>query len=71
MKTAITSLQILFSVLLIGAILLQAKGTGLGSLWGGTGGSYRSKRGIEKTLFTATIILVIFFLLIAIVNLLI
>ena len=60
--------QILVSLLLSTTILLQAKGTGLGTAWGGTSLTYRSKRGAEKLLFTATIILAILFVLLALIN---
>ena len=64
MKTPLTIIQIVISVLLIGVILLQAKGTGLGNVFGGGGGEmYRSKRGMEKILYTGTFILMILFLL--------
>lgn len=54
--------QLIVSILLIVAILLQNRGTGLGSAFGGSGGVYLTKRGLEKKLFLATIILsVIFF----------
>lgn len=60
-------LQILVSVLLIISVLLQVKGSGFGSALGGmTGGSvYRTKRGLERTLFQATILLVIVFLFVS------
>lgn len=58
--------QIIISVLLIGAILLQSRGSGLGSAWGGGGESYHTKRGVEKSLFIGTIILVISFSLVSI-----
>ena len=58
--------QILVSIMLIVVVLLQAKGAGgLGSAFGGTGGgqsSFRTRRGLEKTLFQATIVLTIVFL---------
>ena len=50
-------IQIILGVLLIVAILFQQKGTGLGSAFGGEGQVYRSKRGVERLLFIATIIL--------------
>jgi len=50
------------------AILLQARGAGLGRAWGGGGEFYRSKRGMEKILQRATIILVILFLLTSIIS---
>ena len=47
-------------------ILLQAKGSGIGTaLGGGTGGSFRTRRGVEKTLFQLTIFLAIVFLAIS------
>lgn len=48
------------------AILLQAKGTGLGRAWGGGGEFYRSKRGVEKVLFRLTIALAVLFFIISI-----
>lgn len=63
--------QITVSMLLIGAILLQQKGTGLGASFGGSGQIYRSKRGLEKILFWATIVLAVIFSLTAVANLII
>lgn len=54
-------IQIVFAVLLIAVILLQSKGAGLGQAWGGGGEFYRSKRGVEKILFRATIVLAVIF----------
>lgn len=60
-------LQILVSVILIVVILLQVKGSGFGAALGGmSGGSvYRTKRGLERTLFQATIILTIVFIFVS------
>ncbi len=55
-------LQIIISIALISSILLQSRGTGLGSAWGGQGKSYHSKRGVEKVLFKATIALATLFI---------
>lgn len=61
-KQLILVIQIIVSVLLILSILLQVRGSGLGSLFGNVGGEfYRSKRGIEKFLYRATIILAVLF----------
>lgn len=68
MKTFITILQILISLFLVASILLQVRGTGLGSAWGGGGESYRSRRGMEKILFAATILLAAGFLLLSLAN---
>jgi len=54
-------LQIIFSVLLVAAILLQARGSGLGSVFGGEGNIFRTKRGLDKILFYFTIIVSILF----------
>ena len=55
--------QLLISVVLIVVVLLQTRGTDIGAAFGGTGGSssYRTRRGLEKTLFQLTIILAIIF----------
>lgn len=50
------------SLLLILAILLQNRGAGLGGIFGGEGNVYRTKRGVEKVLFIATIVLAVAFL---------
>lgn len=57
-------IQIVLSVLLIGGILLQKSEAGLGSAFGGGdsfSSGYHTKRGAEKVLFTATIIIAILF----------
>lgn len=61
MKEVVFIGQIVISILLMVAILLQAKGTGLGQAWGGGGEFYGSKRGVEKILFKITIALAILF----------
>jgi preprotein translocase subunit SecG len=60
-------LQIVISSILIIAVLLQAKGSGFGAALGGmSGGStFRTKRGLERTLFQATILLTIVFIFIS------
>jgi len=68
MKNIITIIQIIISVLLIVVIVLQSQGTGLGGAWGGTGESYRSKRGVEKILLFATIILASLFFITSVIN---
>lgn len=57
---------IVISVLLVIFILLQQQGSGLGTMFGGTGGGegYRSKRGAEKFFFNATIALIVFFVVV-------
>jgi preprotein translocase subunit SecG len=62
--------QLLISIVLIVVILLQSKGTDIGSAFGGGGpvgggSSFRTRRGLEKTLFQLTIVLAVVFLLIS------
>jgi preprotein translocase subunit SecG len=59
--------QILVSVALIVAILLQARGTGLSGTFGGDSAVYRSRRGIERRLWQFTIALLVLFVLFALV----
>jgi preprotein translocase subunit SecG len=54
--------QILVSIILIVVILLQAKGSGFGAGLGGQTSAFRTRRGLEKTLFQATIVLTVLFL---------
>jgi preprotein translocase subunit SecG len=70
MKLAVIFIQIFIAILLIILILSQAKGAGLGSAWGGSSEFYTTRRGMEKIIFVATIILATLFLLLSIVNLL-
>ncbi len=69
MQKAIFIAQIVVSVLLVGAILLQHRGAGLSAVFGGGGNVYRTKRGLEKGLFVLTIFLVILFVAIGVVSL--
>lgn len=56
--------QLIISILLIGAVLLQNKGSGLSSAFGGgSGEAFHTKRGLEKFLSTATVVLGILFVL--------
>jgi preprotein translocase subunit SecG len=55
--------QILVSFALITVILLQAKGSGFGAGLGGQTSAFRTRRGLEKTLFQATIALTVVFLM--------
>jgi preprotein translocase subunit SecG len=59
--------QIFVSIVLILVVLLQVKGSGFGAALGGmSGGSvYRTKRGLERTLFQATILLIIVFIFVS------
>jgi len=52
--------QIVISVVLIGVILLQTRNSGLGSSFGGDS-IYKTRRGLDRTLFQMTIVLAILF----------
>ncbi|KUK79375.1 MAG: Preprotein translocase, SecG subunit [Microgenomates bacterium 39_7] len=69
MQTAYSVAQIIVSVLLVVLILLQAKGTGLGSTWGGGGETYHTRKGVEKIVFVTTIVGIFIFVLLSIANL--
>ncbi|MDP6510689.1 MAG: preprotein translocase subunit SecG [Dehalococcoidia bacterium] len=58
--------QILVSVFVIMAILMQVRGGGLGGIFGAPDTTFRSRRGIEKTLFRFTIALMVLFVMLSI-----
>jgi len=58
-------IQVVIAILLMVAILMQNRGAGLGGVFGGGGGVYLTKRGLEKKLFIATIVLASLFILIS------
>lgn len=60
--------EIMVSIGLIAAILLQSRGAGLGATFGGESSAYRSRRGVEKTLFQFTIVLAALFVIICLVS---
>lgn len=72
--TVLQVIQLLSSVLLVLAVLLQTpkSNSGLGGTIGGgggdSGGGYRTRRGIENTLFQITIGLTIIFIIVSVVN---
>jgi preprotein translocase subunit SecG len=61
--------QIVLSVALVGAVLLQVRGGGLGGIFGQADTVYRTKRGAEKVLFQITIVLVVLFALVSLLTL--
>lgn len=63
-------IQIVLAVVLTVLILLQAKGSGLGSAFGGEMGFYRTKRGFEKLLFRVTIVIAGLFIIASLIGLL-
>ncbi len=63
--------EIIVSILLITSILLQNRGAGLSSTFGGDFGGYYSKRGFEKFLVIFSSVLAAIFIILAVINLLI
>lgn len=71
MDTFLITAQAIIGILLITFILLQQRGTALGSAFGGEGGGfYATRRGLQKKIFWATIILGGLFIISALLNLL-
>lgn len=62
-------IQIILAAILVAAILLQSKGTGLGAAFGGGGNLYRTKRGAEKMLYFTTIAVAVLFFGVSLVRL--
>jgi preprotein translocase subunit SecG len=58
--------QILIAVALIVVLTLQVRGGGLGGIFGQPDSVYRTRRGVEKSLFQFTIALVVVFVIICI-----
>jgi preprotein translocase subunit SecG len=69
--TIFNIIQFVLAILLIAAILLQQKGTGLGGVFGGSSNIYSTKRGIDKILHLSTIIIALAFFSISLARLVI
>ncbi|MFA6432501.1 MAG: preprotein translocase subunit SecG [Candidatus Paceibacterota bacterium] len=72
MKSLLPYVQIILSVLLVAIILLQRTGAQVGGAFGGSdnwSSAFHTRRGLEKVLFTATIIIAVLFALSALLNL--
>ena len=69
MSTYFSIALIIISVGLVLSILFQVKGGGLGGIFGQADTVYRTKRGVEKTLFQLTIVLAALFVIISMVSL--
>lgn len=65
MENYLTVAQMVLSVALVIILLLQVRGGGLGGIFGQADTVYRTKRGLEKTLFQFTIVLVVLFVTIS------
>lgn len=63
-------IQIILCIAVIVFILLQARGAGLGSAFGGSsaGSVFKTRRGVERLIFNTTIVFVVLFCLISILS---
>jgi len=68
MEKIINIAEVIVSILLVVSILLQNRGAGLSGAFGGSFGGYYTKRGFEKFLVTASVILSGLFILLAAAN---
>jgi len=71
LKTYFYLIQIIISVALIVIITVQAKGGGLGGIFGGGGEVYKTRRGFERTLYNVTIGLTVTFFLVSLLSVLV
>ncbi len=69
MKNIFLNLNIVVSLIIIGLILMQGKGAGLGSAWGGGGEMFQTRRGVEKIVLKATVAAIVIFFIISVYNL--
>ncbi|MBG7616967.1 MAG: preprotein translocase subunit SecG [Chloroflexi bacterium] len=69
MLTSFLIAQIVLSVAIVAAVLLQVRGGGLGGIFGQADTVYRTKRGAEKILFQLTIVLVVLFAIVSLITL--
>lgn len=69
MPSILIIIQIIVTALLIVFILIQQRGTALGSAFGGGGEFYSARRGLQKKIYWATIILGIAFIVLSVLNL--
>jgi len=69
MQSYLSVAQIVLAISLVLAILFQVKGGGLGGIFGQQSTVYRTRRGMEKTLFQLTVVLAVLFVVVSIVAL--
>jgi len=69
MKNVLLVLNIILSILIVVFILIQGRGAGLGSAWGGGGELFQTRRGVEKLILWLTVILIGVFFIVSLFNL--
>ena len=68
MEKGLQIAQIVLSTLLVLVLLLEIRGGGLGSIFGADQSEYRSRRGVEKSMFRLTIVLAVIFVGLSVAN---
>ena len=62
MNIVLLIVQMVSALLLVGVVLVQSKGSGLGKAWGGGGGTSFTRRGLEKLIFKSTFVIAFVFI---------
>lgn len=70
-KDILAIFQIILGLSLVGLIILQSKGTGLGSTFGSSTSFYSTRRGAEKVVFVATVVLAVAFIIVSLLGVII
>lgn len=68
MKNILLIINIVVAIAITGLILLQGKGAGLGSAWGGGGEMFQTRRGIEKVTLRITVVLIVVFFALSVIS---
>ncbi|GIW63394.1 MAG: hypothetical protein KatS3mg091_196 [Patescibacteria group bacterium] len=68
MKETLLIINLILSIVITALILIQGKGAGLGSAWGGGGEFYHTRRGLESVIFKTLIICVVLFMIVSVAN---
>jgi len=68
MKNILLIANMVSAILIIVFILIQGKGAGLGSAWGGGGEMFQTRRGVEKITLRLTVIMIVIFFIISALN---
>ncbi len=70
MPTYLAIAQLMVAIALIVVIMFQLHGGGMGGIFGQSDSVYRTRRGIERSLFILTIVLAVVFVIVAIISVL-
>ncbi|OGK62416.1 preprotein translocase subunit SecG [Candidatus Roizmanbacteria bacterium RIFOXYB2_FULL_38_10] len=68
MKNVLIIINIVVSIVIVALILMQGRGAGLGSAWGGGGEMFATRRGIEKVTLRITVLCIILFFIISLIS---